>query len=307
MVNKEKWKDIKYTADGSVRAVVPFTELKTLWLNTGTICNLACANCYIESSPQNDSLVFLTLQDTIPYVEEILSNKLNIHSINITGGEPFINPEIFSILEYLLKNSFQVMVLTNAYSISEKKLNILRELSLKYSKQLTLRISLDHYDKKTHEDQRGIDTFDKTLNNINKLVKLDLNLNIAGRSLLDENLDIARLGYQSLLDSYKIDLKLNSKNLIIFPEMHMNENVPEISMKCYKLLGVSASDLMCSNERMIIKRKGSKSASVVACTLIAYDNQFELGNTLMESFQNVYLNHTFCAKFCVLGGASCSG
>lgn len=307
MVNKEKWKDIKYTADGSVRAVVPFTELKTLWLNTGTICNLACANCYIESSPQNDSLVFLTLQDTIPYVEEILSNKLNIHSINITGGEPFINPEIFSILEYLLKNSFQVMVLTNAYSISEKKLNILRELSLKYSKQLTLRISLDHYDKKTHEDQRGIDTFDKTLNNINKLVKLDLNLNIAGRSLLDESLDIARLGYQSLLDSYKIDLKLNSKNLIIFPEMHMNEDVPEISMKCYKLLGVSASDLMCSNERMIIKRKGSKSASVVACTLIAYDNQFELGNTLMESFQNVYLNHTFCAKFCVLGGASCSG
>ena len=48
------------TAKGEPRAVVPFRGYETVWFNTGTLCNLACHNCYIESSPKNDRLVFLT-------------------------------------------------------------------------------------------------------------------------------------------------------------------------------------------------------------------------------------------------------
>ena len=42
------------------------------------------------------------------------------------------------------------------------------------------------------------------------------------------------------------------------------------------------------------------------CTLLAYDEQFELGQSLKEARRTVQLNHRFCAEFCVLGGASCS-
>jgi len=64
---------------------------------------------------------------------------------------------------------------------------------------------------------------------------------------------------------------------------------------------------MCSSSRMIVKRKGMERPSVIACTLLPYDQRFELGHTLREAQQTVSLNHPHCAQFCVLGGASCSG
>ena len=44
------------------------------------------------------------------------------------------------------------------------------------------------------------------------------------------------------------------------------------------------------------------------CTLldVPYDAQFELGPTLQDAARPVPLNHPHCARFCVLGGASCS-
>jgi hypothetical protein len=44
---------------------------------------------------------------------------------------------------------------------------------------------------------------------------------------------------------------------------------------------------------------------VLACTLLPYDNRFELGSSLAQASAPVYLAHKYCATFCVLGGASC--
>ena len=57
---------------------------------------------------------------------------------------------------------------------------------------------------------------------------------------------------------------------------------------------------------MVVKRRGAAAPAVVACTLLPYDPQFELGATLAEAARPVALNHPHCAKFCVLGGAACS-
>ena len=48
------------TLTGERRASVAFRGLRTLWFNTGTLCNLTCRNCYIDSSPANDRLVYPT-------------------------------------------------------------------------------------------------------------------------------------------------------------------------------------------------------------------------------------------------------
>ena len=88
--------------------------------------------------------------------------------------------------------------------------------------------------------------------------------------------------------------------------MDMRDDVPEITTDCWKILDKSPNDQMCATERMIVKRKGEALPSVMPCTLLAYDDQFVLGNDLKGSNKNVYLNHKFCAEFCVLGGASCS-
>jgi len=57
---------------------------------------------------------------------------------------------------------------------------------------------------------------------------------------------------------------------------------------------------------MVIKRRGADRLAVLACTLLPYAPEFELGETLEEAERDVSLNHPHCAKFCVLGGASCS-
>jgi hypothetical protein len=63
---------------------------------------------------------------------------------------------------------------------------------------------------------------------------------------------------------------------------------------------------MCASSRMIVKRKGAPRPAVIACTLLPYNGEFELGDTLAAARRTVQLNHPHCARFCVLGGASCS-
>ena len=75
---------------------------------------------------------------------------------------------------------------------------------------------------------------------------------------------------------------------------------------CWGILKKSPDSVMCASARMVVKRKGAPRPAVVACTLLPYDPQFELGETLAESVGQVRLNHPHCAKFCVLGGAACS-
>ena len=94
--------------------------------------------------------------------------------------------------------------------------------------------------------------------------------------------------------------------LMLFPEMDATADVPEITTACWGILGKSPDSLMCASARMVVKRKGAARPAVLACTLLAYDPQFELGATLAEASRPVALNHPHCAKFCVLGGAACS-
>ena len=98
------------TAKGETRASVGWTGLKTLWLNTGTLCNIECRNCYIESSPKNDRLVYLTLADVTPFLDEIEGEV----EIGITGGEPFMCPDILPIMEEVLRRGHSLLFLTNA-------------------------------------------------------------------------------------------------------------------------------------------------------------------------------------------------
>ena len=59
-LDRAKFRDPFLTAKGETRAQVALRALDTLWFNTGTLCNLTCRNCYIESSPRNDRLAYLT-------------------------------------------------------------------------------------------------------------------------------------------------------------------------------------------------------------------------------------------------------
>ncbi len=302
-----KFRKPAITGKGEDRAYVELVNLNTLWFNTGTRCNLQCKNCYIESSPTNDELLYITTDEVKMYLDEIRDLGLNTTQISFTGGEPFLNKDMVPIISLCLERGFNVLVLSNAYRAIDKHFDELDQLNKSYPEKLTLRISLDHYTAEVHEAERGPKTFSRTLSTMKKLAAMGMNLAVAGRSLANESREQALQGYQSILDEYEVGLQVaNGENIVIFPEMTTTQDVPEITTACWDILNVKPHDQMCATERMVVKRKGADTPVVLPCTLIAYDEQFELGTTLQESFQRVYLNHPYCAQFCILGGASCS-
>ncbi|MEM7646947.1 MAG: radical SAM protein, partial [Pseudomonadota bacterium] len=98
MMEIQKFTDPFQTAKGETRASVVLKSLKTLWVNTGTRCNLSCENCYIESNPKNDRLVFFGMEDLVPYLDEIEDNHWATREVGFTGGEPLLNPQIIPML-----------------------------------------------------------------------------------------------------------------------------------------------------------------------------------------------------------------
>ncbi|CUH62706.1 Antilisterial bacteriocin subtilosin biosynthesis protein AlbA [Thalassovita gelatinovora] len=307
--NIGKFSDPAVTADGQVRATVALSRPETLWFNTGTLCNIACVNCYIESSPSNDSLVYISTAEVEDYLDQLEDRGWNVREIGFTGGEPFLNPDMIEMLRAALQRGYDVLVLTNAMlpMMRPAMRRGLQELNVAFPGRMTLRVSLDHWDRDRHDQERGAGSFDKSLKGMDFLRDAGIPMAVAGRALWHESDAAARDGYRRLFAerSYPIDAT-HPGQCVLFPEMDASAEVPEITTACWGILDTSPEAVMCSSSRMVVKRKGAEKPAVLACTLLAYDPQFELGTTLAEAERDVALNHPHCAKFCVLGGASCS-
>ena len=273
-------------------------RVDTLWVNTGTLCNLACKSCYIESSPRNDALVYLTLAEAEAYFDE--ARALGTREIGFTGGEPFMNPDMMAMLGAALARGFEVLVLTNAMRPMRRFEAALDALP---RERLTFRVSLDHHSRAMHEAERGPGTWAKALDGLSWLAQRGFSVAVAGRALPGESESEARRGYARLLASLGL---AGDIPLVLFPAMDAAADVPEISEACWSILGVEPAAMMCASSRMVVKAKGAAAPHVVACTLLPYDPQFAMGPTLAAAGGAVKLNHPHCARFCVLGGASCS-
>ena len=302
-----KFADPDWTAKGEPRAQVALTALHTLWFNTGTLCNVTCANCYIESSPRNDRLAYITRSEVASYLDEIACDTLPVAEIGLTGGEPFMNPDIVAILEQCLERGFRVLVLTNAMKPMTHRKAALLDLRARHGDRLVVRVSLDHYTRELHEAERGRRTWQPTFDNLVWLSAKGFCLNVAGRTRWGEDEAALRAGYARLFAAHGIAVDAaDPVALVLFPEMDEAAEVPEITTACWGILGVKPEAQMCATSRMVVKRKGAARPAVVACTLVPYDPRFELGATLADAAQPVKLAHPHCAKFCVLGGGSCS-
>ena len=304
-----KFSDPDRTAKGDARAKVALSNPKTLWFNTGTLCNIACASCYIESSPSNDRLVFITSDEVEIYLDQINDRGWPVSEIAFTGGEPFMNPQIIDMLRVSLARGYEVLVLTNAMRpMMRKKMRAgLAELNALYPNKMTIRVSVDHFDSALHDGERGAGAFDKTLQGMSWLRDNQIPMAVAGRAIMGTSEAEMRAGFARLFEEYNFDIDAqDTGKTVLFPEMDDSVDVPEITTDCWGILNISPASVMCATSRMVVKRKGADSPTVLACTLLPYDSRFDLGKTLADAEQGVSLNHPHCAKFCVLGGASCS-
>ncbi|MDP6953569.1 MAG: radical SAM protein [Alphaproteobacteria bacterium] len=305
-LDPNKFQNPSHTAKGDPRAHVALRALDTLWFNTGTLCNLTCEQCYIESSPRNDRLAYITTDEVRGYLDEIAALELPTSEIGFTGGEPFMNPDLLDSVEMCLEQGFRVLILTNAMRPMMKCAERLQPMAARWGDRLTLRVSLDHFGSALHEHERGPRSWQPTVDGLTWLADNGFSIAIAGRLRWGESEAQMRQGYRRLFGELNLNIDADDPAaLMLFPEMDETADVPEISIYCWNHLGIDPHDMMCAHSRMVVKAKGH-TPQVMACTLLAYDPGFAMGASLAEASGEVSLNHPHCARFCVLGGGSCS-
>ncbi len=307
LLDPGKFREPDVTAKGERRAVVVLTRLRTLWFNTGSLCNLSCLNCYMESSPRNDRLAYISVADVRRYLDEAERQGLPVEEVGFTGGEPFMNRELPAILEETLDRGLGALVLTNATKPLHDRRDDLLVLRRRHGDALALRVSIDHHTRDLHEALRGEGTWARMMEGLTWLGAHGFRLTVAGRSRWGETEEAARRGYGALFaaNDVPVDAK-DPASLILFAEMDETLDVPEITVSCWDILGVAPETMMCATSRMVIKRRDADGLVVVPCTLLPYEARFEMGADLAGSAKTVSLNHPHCARFCVLGGCSCS-
>ena len=255
-------------------------RLETLWVNTGTLCNLACQNCFMESTPANDALAYMPLAD----VRDLLrAAPESVEEIGFTGGEPFMNPDIIKMLEVTLAAGKSALVLTNAMRPMRRHERALQSLITAYSETLMVRVSLDHYEAGRHDALRGENSFAASLAGLRFLVGAGAKISVAARTPWGETEAMMRAGFARLFAA------------------EMDGLSPVEPVTAAAMAAVPAeTPLMCATSRMAVLRKGASGIEITPCTLLP-------GRTLDGLDDAVTLDHPHCGRFCVYGGASCAG
>jgi hypothetical protein len=306
-VRQQRFTDPARTASGEPRASVALAGLNTLWFNTGTLCNIACTGCYIDSTPRNDRLIHLARPDVDRFLDEAAERHPELQEIGFTGGEPFMNPDAPGMIEVALARGYRVLVLTNAMRPMQRHLPLLERLHAAYGARLALRVSLDHYTRDGHERVRGKGSFAPAMAGLSWLAGKGFALAVAARFGAGETEAAFRDGFATLFRQHGLTLNAaDPDRLVLFPELADQEPPPEVSETCWQALRGSGRAVMCQSSRMVVHRKGEPAPRVVACTLLPYAPAFDLGASLAAAAGPVTLGHPYCSRFCVFGAASCS-
>jgi predicted phosphodiesterase len=276
--------------------VVQLAQLETLWINTGTLCNLACTACFMASTPTNDALSYMPLAA----FKRLLDEAPDMQEIGFTGGEPFMNPDIIELLEAALSANKTVLVLTNAMRPMQRHQAALAELIARHPGRVAIRVSLDHYVPARHEAIRGKSSFVPSLEGLRFLAGTGAKLSVASRTPWGETEAMMRAGFDRLFTAETFDLDAqNPVELILFPEMDAFSPAQKITRQALDSVPPD-KPLMCATSRMAVLRKGEGTPRITPCTLLPHV-------TLPSLDAPVALSHPHCAQFCVYGGASCAG
>lgn len=280
---------------------VPLVALDTLWFQVaGTICNLRCNHCFISCSPDNHSHPMMSYAQVKGYLEE--AEGLGVREYYFTGGEPFMNRDIFPILEAALAQG-PTSVLTNGLLIDDKKAARLKVLSDNSPYSFDLRISMDGYDAASNDPIRGQGTFDRILGGITQLAAVGLNPVITVTEAFDDAK--TREGRAQLLTFLK-QAGLPQPRMKILPLLRMGaEEGRERGYHAWETLAGTRltkeelDNLQCSRCRMVSAR------GVYVCPILIDEDTARMGTSLTETLKPFSLAHAACYT-CHVEGLSCA-
>lgn len=280
---------------------VPLLALDTLWFQVaGTLCNIECTHCFISCSPKNHSHEMMTLAD----VERSLSEAraLGVREYYFTGGEPFMNRDILPILEATLAQG-PATVLTNGMLLRPETCARLRELFDASDYSLDLRVSLDGFDRETHDAIRGSGVWDRVMSGLANLAAVKLNPIITVTTAA-EGIETAE-GRARFLDLIR-SFGFARPRLKVLPLFRIGAE--ETRSRAYAdwerltddaLTTADAGVLQCSSCRMVTSR------GVYVCPILIEEPQALMGETLAETLRPFPLKYGACHT-CWVDGVTCT-
>lgn len=167
-----------------------------LWVYSNFHCNLACDYCVVASSPRARRRS-LSAERFRALVDEAVAE--GFEELYITGGEPFVHPDVVAMIEYASER-LPTVVLTNAMLFTGRRRGELERLAGRPG--LTLQSSIDGARAQTHDRWRGAGSWARAIEGLRFAAGLGLALRVAMTQTPDNAGEVERL--RTLLESFGI-------------------------------------------------------------------------------------------------------
>jgi len=169
------WGDAPDVADEGLPVVPLFASAlfpPRLWVYTNFHCNLRCSYCSVASSPtaRRRSMPFDRFRDLI---DEAVAEGFT--EVYVTGGEPFMEPDIVAMLEYA-SDRVQTVALTNAMLFRGRQRTELERLVGR--ERLVLQTSIDGATAGAHDLNRGDGSWARTMEGLALASELGLRIRV---------------------------------------------------------------------------------------------------------------------------------
>jgi len=229
------------------------------------------------------------------------AEALGVKEYYFTGGEPFLNPEIFEIIEATLKQG-PVSILTNGLLIRPDAAASIRQLSDASEYSLDIRVSIDGYDPRTNDPIRGPGTFHRILTGIGNLAAAGLNPVITVTEACEgAGSQEGRLRFLEFLRS----IGLTRPRLKVLPLLRIGAEAERSrayesweTLRGRHLTPEEAGILQCSSCRMVT------SQGIFVCPILIDYPDARMGETLGDALGPFELRHQACFT-CHVTGFSC--
>ena len=279
---------------------VPFKNFETLWLQVGgTLCNLECTHCFISCGPKNDTIAMMTLSQVKERLKE--SKDLGVKDYYITGGEVFINPEIFEILIAILSYG-PLDVLTNGTQITAEKALRLRAIQDAYDYPLRFRVSMENFEEVANDAIRGKNAYRKAVAGIRNLAKAGFSpiLTIMRAWEVEKDGEMELKFIRFLKANHVTQPIIKILPGFMLGKLAENErpyNIKErVTQACFENFDITR--LQCATSRM------ATGEGVYVCPILVDNPKARMGNTIEETLRPFPLAHSACYT-CRVTGMSC--
>ena len=152
-------------------------RLEVLQVNLGYLCNLSCTHCHVNAGPKRTELMD---KPTVDLLLEFIRRE-NIHTLDLTGGAPEMNPHFKYLVEQARASEVVVIDRCNLVILLEEGYEDLAEFLA--HNQVEIVASLPCYLENNVDRQRGKGTFHKSIAALKKLNELGYGVEGSGLTL----------------------------------------------------------------------------------------------------------------------------